>query len=90
MVTITSTTQGACAVSTNDNAKVTVDTNSNGEAGTTLGYNRRESASDSCCMHAFPGQDARLPEWDVLGVDTTGHHILGITDSALSQFRALG
>ncbi len=46
--------------------------------GATLDYNRRESASDSRCMHAFSGQGARLPEWEVSGADTTGHHILGL------------
>jgi hypothetical protein len=28
-------------------------------------------------MHGFLGQDARLPDWDTAGVDTTRHHILG-------------
>jgi hypothetical protein len=46
--------------------------------GATPDYNRRKSAPDSRCMHAFLGQDARLPDWEVLGVDTTGHLILGI------------
>jgi hypothetical protein len=48
------------------------------EAGTTLDYNRRECAPDPRCMHAFLGQDAQLPEWEVSGVDTTEHHILGL------------
>jgi hypothetical protein len=46
-------------------------------ASTMLDYKRRESASGSHCMHAFLGPDARLPEWEVLWVDTTAHHILG-------------
>jgi hypothetical protein len=45
--------------------------------GTTLDYNKRESTPDSRYMHAFLGQDARLPNWEILGVDTTVHLILG-------------
>jgi hypothetical protein len=50
------------------------------EAGTTLDYNGRKSASDPRCMHTFLGQGARLPEWEVSGVDTTGHHILALIE----------
>ena len=31
-------------------------------------------------MHASLGQDARLPDWEESGVDTTGHHILGLNE----------
>jgi hypothetical protein len=48
------------------------------EASTTLDYDRRESVLDPRCMHASLGQDARLSEEKVLGVNTTEHHILGI------------
>jgi hypothetical protein len=44
---------------------------------TTLEYNRRKSFPDSRCIYASLGRDAGLPEWEDLGVDTTGDHILG-------------
>jgi hypothetical protein len=44
-----------------------------------LHYNKRKYASDLHCMPAFAGQDARLPQWEVSRVDTTGHHILGLS-----------
>jgi hypothetical protein len=44
---------------------------------TTLDYNRRESASDSRCMHAILGQDARLPKSELSEIYTTGHYTLG-------------
>lgn len=45
--------------------------------GTTLDYNRRESARDSRCIQASLEQDARVPKKEVSGVDTTGHLLLG-------------
>jgi hypothetical protein len=35
--------------------------------GTTLNYNRRESAFDPRYIHAFSGRDARLPKWEESG-----------------------
>jgi hypothetical protein len=45
--------------------------------GATLDYKRRESASDSRCMHMFSGSGARLPEWEVSGADTTAYVKIG-------------
>lgn len=40
-------------------------------------YNKKESASDSRCMHAFSGRDAQLANQEVSRIDITGHHLLG-------------
>jgi hypothetical protein len=42
----------------------------------TLDYNRKSSAPHLRCMHASLGQNARFPDWELLGVDTTGQGII--------------